>query len=129
MNAVTAYRNVHRSGLVEGASPHALILMLLDAGLARIAAARALDARERRAERHRCLDRALAIVQELQGVLHDPENDALAGQLFALYAHVIDRLLVADRSGEDGPLADAAAVLGTLREGWAGIAPQERVAA
>lgn len=129
MNAASAYRAVRGAALVEGAPPHALTLMLFDGALARIAAARTLDPRTERGERHRCIDRVVAIVQELQGALHEPEGESLAGTLFSLYAFVVERLLAADRDGEDAPLADAARVLGELREGWAGIAPEMRAAA
>jgi len=124
--AVAAYREVHRASLVESKSPHQLTLMLFDGALARIAAARELDPFRERSVRYRALDRALAIVQELQGSLREPETDELAGQLFALYAHVIERLIEAGRTSSNEPLASAVEVLDTLRDGWVRIDPVER---
>ena len=119
-NAANAYRTMRGAGLVEGASPHALALMLLDGALSRIGTARTLE----RDERHRCLDRALAIVQELQGSLRDPETDELASRLFALYGYVADSLLRADRERDDAPLDAAESVLSELRAAWVAIAPE-----
>ena len=123
MNAACAYRNVHRASLVESKTPHELTLMLFDGALSRIETARELDPDVDGGTRHRAIERALAIVHELQGVLRDPGRDPLARDLFALYGHIIERLLEADRSGEVGPLEAAGELLDTLRDGWAGIAP------
>ena len=123
MNAAHAYRDVRRASLVAGKSPHALTLMLFDGAIARLGAARELGAAGDRASSRRAIDRGLAIVQELQGSLRDPETNPLSTQLFGLYQHVIERLLEANRSGEIAPITAAEEILGTLREGWAGIDP------
>ena len=123
MNAALAYRDVRRASLVEGKTPHELTLMLFDGAISQLTVARSFGEATERAARHRTLDKALAIVHELQGSLRDPETDPLSGQLFALYQHVVERVLEANRTGEDAPLEAAANLLGTLREGWAGIAP------
>lgn len=126
MNAALAYRDVRRASLVEGKTPHELTLMLFDGAIARLTAARGFTAARERAVRHRALDQALAIVHELQGSLRDPDTSALSGQLFALYAHIAERIVEADRTGENAPLEAATDLLGTLREGWTGIAPSRR---
>lgn len=129
MNAArAAYLDISRTGLVEGRSAHELTLMLFDGALARLSTARELQPVEQREERHRLIDRTLAIVQELQASLREPERDPLAQQLFVLYTHICERLLDADQEGEDEPLEAAQALLATLRDGWAGIAPEARAA-
>jgi len=129
MNAArAAYLDISRTGLVEGRNAHELTLMLFDGALARMSTARELHAHEQRDERHRLIDRALAIVQELQASLREPERDPIAQQLFVLYTHICERLLEADQDGENAPLDAAQALLATLRDGWAGIAPQARAA-
>ena len=37
-----------------------------------------------------------------------------------------ERIVEADRTGENAPLEAATDLLGTLREGWTGIAPSRR---
>ena len=123
MNATCAYRDVRRASLAEGATPHQLIMMLFDGAISRIETARELAGNEHADVRRHALDRALAIVHELQGALRDPDTDELAGRLFALYGYVSERLMEGARSQSAAPLDEAAMLLGTLREGWADIAP------
>ena len=126
MNAAFAYRDVRRASLVEGKTPHELTLMLFDGAISRLTVARGFATARERGVRQRALDQALAIVHELQGSLRDPDTDELSGRLFALYAHVAERIVEANRTGENAPLEAATDLLGTLREGWTGIAPSRR---
>ena len=123
MNAACAYRDVRRASLAEGATPHQLIAMLYDGAISRIETARELVGSEHANVRRHALDRALAIVHELQGSLRDPDTDELSGRLFALYAYVSERLMEGARSAEAAPLDEAVVLLGTLREAWADIEP------
>ena len=123
MNAALAYRDVRRASLVEGRTPHELTLMLFDGAVSRLSVARGFDAPGERTARRRTLDAALAIVHELQGALREPDTDPLSAQLFDLYRYVGERILEASRTGANAPLEEATALLGTLREGWVGIAP------
>ena len=123
MNAACAYRDVRRASLAEGATPYQLTLMLFDGAIARIETARDLTAPEETEVRRRALDRALAIVHELQGALRDPETNELSSRLFMLYAYIGERLLEGTRSRDSAPLDEAAMLLGTVREGWMDIDP------
>lgn len=123
MNAAGAYRDVRRASLAEGATPYQLTLMLLDGAIARIETASELAAPEHVDVRRRALDRALAIVHELQGALRDPDTNELSARLFMLYAYIGERLLEGGRTRESAPLDEAAMLLGTVREGWIDIDP------
>ncbi len=118
MNGLSDYQDNRRKGLVEGASPHTLTLLLFDGALSRLKVARTLTKLEDMGARHTCLDRTLAIVHELQGSLRDPDTNPLAGQLFSLYMFVCDQILKADRTRDNEPLKSAIEVLEELRSGW-----------
>ena len=121
--AARGYGHVHRSSLVEGASPHELVRLMLDGAVASIDAALALGPSERDA-RHRAVDRALAFVQELQGSLRDPDADELAGRLFALYGFVVTELLGFTTDADAGRLRAAHATLSPIAEAWTAIGPE-----
>jgi flagellar protein FliS len=124
MNGLSDYQDIRRKGLVEGASPHALTLLLFDGALSRLKVANTLTELCDMGARHTCLDRSLAIVQELQGALRDPDTNPLSGQLFSLYMFVTDQILKADRTRDNTPLASAIQVLSELRSGWAAMEPE-----
>ena len=123
MNAACAYRDVRRASLAEGSSPYHLTLMLFDGAIARIETASELTGSEHVDVRRSALDRALAIVHELQGALRDPDTNELSARLFMLYAYIGERLLEGGRTLESAPLDEAAMLLGTVREGWLDIDP------
>ena len=121
--AARGYGHVHRSALVEGASPHGLIRLLLDGAVASIGAAATFDpeAPNDRAARHRAIDRALGFVQELQGSLRDPDTDELSGRLFAVYGFVVGQLLESNVDGDAEKLRAAEEALRPIAEAWAAI--------
>ena len=123
--AAGGYGHVHRASLVDGASPHELIRLMLDGALASLGAAEALDPDERadRAARHRAIDRALGFVHELQGSLRDPDADELSGRLFSLYGFVAGQLLESSADGDRDKLRVAREVLTPVAEAWRTIAP------
>lgn len=124
--AARGYGHVHRSSLVEGASPHELVRLLLDGAVASLGAAQALDpdAPESREARRRAIGRALGFVQELQGSLRDPGGDDLSGRLFSLYGFVIAQLIESNRDGDPVKLSTAREALLPIAEAWRAIAPE-----
>lgn len=120
--ATRAYGLMHRTSLVEGASPHTLIDLLYQSALSRIAVAQQNLQREEWGAFHQSIDKALSIVHELQGSLQSPDENELSARLFSLYGYVADRLLEANRERNPDELTNAANVLTTLMDAWAGIA-------
>jgi flagellar protein FliS len=118
-----AYQSVRRSTLVEGASPHQLIEMLYDGALSNIAIARQHLANGNRQLLHVHVDKAVAIVQELQGSLRDYETNELAGNLFELYSYLVSTLISANQSMDDEGFGVCAQLIDILRDAWQAIAP------
>jgi flagellar protein FliS len=120
----------YRSTQVQSRTPLELVVMLYDGALRFIGAAR--DAVERRdiPARREALDRAMAIVSELQSTLNMEAGGDVAANLDRLYDYVNDRLITAAMKNSVEPLDEARKVLDTLRDGWSTIAgAQERTPA
>lgn len=118
--ALKGYRSIQAAGRIEGATPHRLTALLFEAALTSIKTARQTDSTE---ARQKSIDRALAIVGELQGSLRDPDRENLSAQLHALYGFVQDRLLDANRLGSAQALQQAHDTLLPLQEAWQAIGP------
>jgi flagellar protein FliS len=114
--ALAGYRTVSLEARVAGASPHALVQLLYDRldTLMREAASHApADA----ARRLRATERALAILDELDGSLDRRRGGATAAAMADVYALIRGRLLA--RDGLDAAIAAA----DMLRESWGRITP------
>lgn len=123
-----AYQSVKRATLVEGASPHRLIEMLYDGALSNIAIARQHIRSNNRQLLHNSIDKAVAIIQELQASLLDYNVNELAGNLFDLYSFIISTLLTSGKNMEEKGLDICANLIDILRDAWIAISP-ERLAA
>lgn len=110
--------------MVEGTSPHQLIEMLYDGALSNIAIARQHMAAQNRQQLHVTIDKAVAIVQELQGSLKDHETNELAGNLFDLYSYIVRTLISSEREMSDEGLGVCANLIDILRDAWQMIAPE-----
>ena len=123
-----AYQSVKRATMIEGTSPHQLIEMLYDGALSNISIARQHLAANDSQLLHKSIDKAVAIVQELQGSLKDYETNELAGNLFDLYNYIVRTLLSSERDRSDEGLSICINLIDTLRDAWQMISP-ERAAA
>jgi flagellar secretion chaperone FliS len=108
---------------VLAASPLKLIQLLYAAALDSIAAARRfLQSGDVRA-RARAINKALRIVSELSRSLNHAAGGDLSRSLAGLYAYVTSRLIEANATQKEAPLADAERLLSTLNEAWVHCAP------
>ena len=124
-----AYQSVRKATLVEGASPHQLIALLYEGALSNIAIAREHLSTRNREELHKHVDKAIAIVQELQGSLKDYETNELSGNLFELYSYIVNTLISSEKDLDDEGFGVCAHLLDVLRDAWQAIAPENSVAA
>ena len=121
-SGVSAYRDV-RAGGAHGASPHGVVLMMLDGALMRVAAARGHIERGEVSAKAESLSRALAIVEALRLALDHERGGDIADNLENLYEYVSLRITQGNLHSSVQPLAEAAALLGEVRLAWAAIAP------
>jgi flagellar protein FliS len=121
----STYRQVGVDTGVGAATPHQLVLMLLDGfddALLQAAGAMRDGAQPAKA---RAFDRALRIVDEgLKANLNLAEGGELAQRLQTLYGYVSLRLLQANLHDDAAALDECRRLMRPLREAWAAIGPQ-----
>ncbi|MFT3802864.1 MAG: flagellar export chaperone FliS [Burkholderiaceae bacterium] len=120
---VGSYQTMSVETGLANASPHKLIEMLYDGAIEAIVRARGALARGDVPTRTAAIGKAIRIVDEGLKAALDPRGGELSTNLDELYAYITRRLLVANLESSDAPLAEAAELLGQLRDGWKGIAP------
>lgn len=113
-----AYYQTH----VQSRSPLELVVMLYDGALRFLT--QAADAMDRgdMAAKAVALDRAFAILAELQSTLNVRDGGDVARQLDALYAHMHDRLVEANIQRASAPIRDVMKLLQPLRDAWSQVA-------
>ena len=111
---------------ILAASPLKLIQMLYAAALDSIATARRhLQHGDIRA-RARAINKTLRIVAELSRSLNHEVGGDLSRGLAALYAYVMRRLIEANATQKEAPLADAERLMSMLDEAWRACTPGVR---
>jgi flagellar protein FliS len=121
-HGIAAYRDAH-VGSAHGASPHAVVQMLLDGALARLAAARGHIARGEIPAKAEALSRSLAIVEALRLALDQSRGGEIARNLEDLYEYASLRIAEANLRNSVAAIDEASALLGEVRSAWAAIAP------
>ncbi|MDX2151317.1 MAG: flagellar export chaperone FliS [Bryobacteraceae bacterium] len=100
------------------ADPMELVSMLIGGGLEAIARSRAALAAGDIAGRSKEIVRAVSILTELSLSVDRNRAPELGRNLIELYDYMQRRLLEANASQQDAPLAEVERLLSTLREGW-----------
>jgi flagellar protein FliS len=126
------YARTYRSNAVLTASPGQLVLMLFDGALKALAIARDAMSRPendmRRIEvvNHQ-LQKAQAILSELQGGLNFESGGEVAKTLDRLYDYYNRRLFEANMRKQIDPVIEVEKMLGELRSGWAEMLSKQGV--
>ncbi|WP_296270942.1 flagellar export chaperone FliS [Pseudomonas sp. UBA6323] len=120
--ALKQYQAVNINAQVLGASPHGLIQMLIDGGLARIAQARGAMERGQTELKGALITKSIAIVGGLRDALDHEQGGELAANLERLYDYMSARLLQAHRDNEPALLEEVAGLLREIKSAWDAIA-------
>jgi flagellar secretion chaperone FliS len=123
---VAAYRSVSAHGAVADADPHALVLTVMDAAMARLGAARACIERGETVRKASLLHSAVILVAELRGSLDLQKGGALAQNLSDLYEYMTRRLIHANLNGDTRAITEVLSLMGEIRGAWVAIGPQVR---
>lgn len=128
--AANAYRRVGIETTVDGASPHHLIALLFDSLAQAIASAQGAVARGDQPGKGAQIGRAVRLLEEgLKAGLDDERGGELAGRLRALYDYCIARLTFANLRSDPAALAEVAALIAPVAQGWKEIGPAAVAAA
>jgi flagellar secretion chaperone FliS len=110
---------------IRTASPLELVVLLYDAAIAGIQKAQEHLASGDIANRTRCLNKACAIITELQVSLDFAGGAEVASSLDRLYHYMKTRIFDANLRQDAAPLREVAGLLGSLRSAWAQVALKE----
>ena len=114
--------NAYRQTEVQSRTPLELVVMLYDAALKHILAAKTAIAQRDIRARKEAIGRLLAIVGELQNTLDIERGGEIATSLDSLYAYMMGRIMEAVAGNNAAPLNEVERLIVTIREGWQGIA-------
>lgn len=123
---LATYRSVSAHGAVADADPHALVLTVMDAALARIGAARACIERKETRRMASLLHSSVILVAELRGSLDLQKGGAIAQNLSDLYEYMTRRLMHANLNSDAAAVAEVQGLLGEIRSAWVAIGPEVR---
>ena len=121
MNARTAlgaYKVTKNQMVIDDASPHQLIKMLLEGALERVATASGAMARGEVAVSGESIGKAISIVDSLRVSLDREQGGQIADNLSALYDYMTRRLLEANATKDPDMLGEVAGLLREIKVAW-----------
>ena len=125
-NKLAAYSSAAAHGGVAAADPHKLVVMLMDGAIERIRAAQGCITRGELGEKAQLLQRAIAIVGELQASLDLSAGGQIAANLSELYDYMNRRLLKATVENNVEMLEEVSKLLHEIRGAWISIPAETR---
>lgn len=123
-NALGQYSKMAVHAGVESASPHRLILMLMDGALEKISRAKGFMQRNEIRAKGQQIGWAISILEGLKASLNKADGGEIANNLEDLYIYMERRLIDANRDNDMRILDEVIALLRQLKEGWEAIGEQ-----
>ena len=118
--------NTYRDTAVQTSSPTRLVVMLYEGAIRFLnESTTAFQSQDLNAKRQ-SIDRAVAIVQHLQGTLDMDRGGEVASELNRLYNYITSCILDGSAKLEVAPLEEAIKLLRVLLAGWEEVAERER---
>lgn len=117
-SALKEYGKVSVQSGASYASPHRLILMLLDGALEKISSAKGYMRRGEIANKGNYISWAISIIEGLRLSLDSKAGGEMAENLENLYEYMGRRLLEANYSNEESMLDEVADLLNTIKSSW-----------
>jgi flagellar protein FliS len=129
-SAVNHYAQVGvETGLMD-ASPHSLILMLLEGAIISTNIAKMQLENHNIPEKCAAISKALAIIDEgLRASLDKKAGEEIAENLDSLYEYMGNRLVMANLHNQTEPLDEVVRLLTEIKEAWEQIKPKSDVPA
>jgi flagellar protein FliS len=116
--ALNAYKTAKNEIVIDDASPHQLITMLLDGAIERVTAAvGAMDRREI-AVSGASIGKAISIIDNLRVSLDQHQGGQIAENLASLYEYMTRRLLEANATKDTAMLTEVAGLLKEIKVAW-----------
>ncbi len=132
LNIVSVVDEYARLGLrtdIETASPHRLILLLIDGAVDKLRAARRAMERSKIADKGANISWAISIIDGLRASLNLEQGGELAANLDRLYDYMTRTLVEANLNDDRGKLDEIEALLNQIRSAWKAIESEVEPAA
>lgn len=120
-SAVGQYARLSLRTDIESASPHRLILLLLDGALEKLRTARTALVHGNIADKGANISWCMSIIDGLRASLDLARGGELAANLDNLYEYMTRALLEANLRNDIARLDEVERLLGEIRTGWKGI--------
>jgi flagellar protein FliS len=121
--ALNQYKQVSAHSMVEGASPHRLIQMLMDGALEKITLARSFMVENKLGDKAHHITWAISIVDGLRVSLDREKGGEIAQNLEDLYDYMVRRLVLANAQNDPLILDEVKDLLLQIKEAWDAIGP------
>ncbi|MGR8918983.1 MAG: flagellar export chaperone FliS [Gammaproteobacteria bacterium] len=121
MSAVDQYAQLGLRTDIETATPHRIILLLLDGAIEKLRTAKMAMEQGRIAEKGAAITWSISIIDGLRASLDLERGGELAANLDNLYEYMARTLTVSNLHNDPGKLDEVGALLGEIRAGWKGI--------
>ena len=125
LNAVDEYAKVEIRTNLESASPHRIILMMLDGAIEKLALGRGAMQSGKTAEKGANISWAISIIDGLRASLNIDQGGQIAQNLDQLYDYMGRTLVDANLHDNPNAVTEVIQLLQEIRAGWAGITPEE----
>jgi len=124
--ALQQYKKVNVHSMVEGASPHRLIQMLMEGALEKMHIARGLMEEGRLGPKAEHITWAISIIDGLRISLDTDVGGEIAQNLEDLYDYMVRRLVEANLKNDAAIIDEVSDLLKQIKEAWDAIAGTER---
>jgi flagellar protein FliS len=110
---------------IKTATPVELVVLMYDSAIASLQKAQEHIAAREIEKRTRCIDKAAAILTELQANLDFEASGGIAQSLDRLYRYMKGRIFLANTQQHAAPLRETVKLLSNLRLAWAEISQKQ----
>lgn len=123
-NAAGRYASVNLTTNIESASPHRIILMLIDGAIEKIRIARSAMQQGKIADKGSHISWTISIIDGLRASLNIEKGGEVAINLDRLYEYMARTLTEANLHNDEEKLNTVEKILCEIRAGWKGIEQQ-----
>ena len=116
--ALDAYNTAKNEVVIDDASPHQLIAMLLDGAIERVTLAEGAMERGEIAVTGTSIGKAISIVDNLRVSLDQQKGGQISENLASLYEYMTRRLLEANATKDTAMLSEVAGLLKEIKVAW-----------
>ena len=116
----------YRKSETENKSVAELIIMVYDGAIDNLKKAAELYKTEKMQDGYEAMEKAKRFVVHLYTTLDEEKGGEVAANLSAMYAYVIERMNFIQATKDIETINEAINILSNIREGWVGLAEQEK---